>query len=222
MDQTTNAFAYRCLPLTMANMMGWVIECPVTFTARWNGGKSHRDSIEFCFHDDNFNWPGIVMSHFGNGVITFQLPWLFRTNGRVGLLARGEPNTYKWNCHALEGYVETWWLTFTFTMNWKIVQPGLPVVFERGDPICFIQPYGIDILDGVRVREENMSVDPQLTKDFQAWSDSRKAFNADRERRPEDWQKRYHKGLPRDGCPTPMPGHRATVRLPHFLKETRT
>ena len=38
MDATGQHFAYRCLPLTIANSMGWEILCPIGVTAGWNGG----------------------------------------------------------------------------------------------------------------------------------------------------------------------------------------
>src|SRR3954449_12981067 len=37
MDDTPNKFAYRCLPLTIANQTGWFVYNPVGFTAVWTG-----------------------------------------------------------------------------------------------------------------------------------------------------------------------------------------
>ena len=37
MDDTQDRFAYRCLPLSIANQTGWEILSPAGFTARWNG-----------------------------------------------------------------------------------------------------------------------------------------------------------------------------------------
>ena len=31
MDATEGRFAYRCLPLVMANQFGWIVRCPLTF-----------------------------------------------------------------------------------------------------------------------------------------------------------------------------------------------
>jgi len=38
MEATENRFAYRCLPLAMANQAGWIVPCPASFSARWDGG----------------------------------------------------------------------------------------------------------------------------------------------------------------------------------------
>ena len=37
MEDTVDRFAYRCLPVAIANQVGWDILCPVAFTAKWNG-----------------------------------------------------------------------------------------------------------------------------------------------------------------------------------------
>ena len=37
MDDSPQSYAYRCLPLTIANTHGWEILCGRTFYAEWNG-----------------------------------------------------------------------------------------------------------------------------------------------------------------------------------------
>ena len=38
MDETPDRFAYRCLPLLIANQAGWDLLCPTKFWLRWDGG----------------------------------------------------------------------------------------------------------------------------------------------------------------------------------------
>ena len=45
MDETKASHAYRCLPLTIANAMGWEILLPAKVTATWNGGTETSDLI---------------------------------------------------------------------------------------------------------------------------------------------------------------------------------
>ena len=42
MDGTPESFAYRCLPLNIANAHGWELLNPCAFDACWNGGDGHR------------------------------------------------------------------------------------------------------------------------------------------------------------------------------------
>src|SRR5580693_4906424 len=77
MSETRNSFAYRCLPLDMANAHGWFVLNSAPFVAMWDGGdeidaiKIETQSIE--------NMMLLAASHFGHGVLTFQVNGLFRT-----------------------------------------------------------------------------------------------------------------------------------------------
>ena len=44
MDAFPGRFAYRCLPMVMANQSGWIIRCPLNFSAKWNGKLGSEDS----------------------------------------------------------------------------------------------------------------------------------------------------------------------------------
>jgi hypothetical protein len=50
MNQTPDSYAYRCLPLSIANAHGWEVRCPVTCEAEWNGGYKKED-IQIIFED---------------------------------------------------------------------------------------------------------------------------------------------------------------------------
>ena len=136
MDKTRNKFAYRCLPLIVANTLGWQILCPHEVDVVWNGGKSISDLSVHVNGPYKF-----ASSHFGDGVLTFTLPFLIRTTKNHDLYVKGPTNLPKRGIHALEGLVETDWLTFTFTMNWKMTEPGKKIRFEKGEPFCQFFPY---------------------------------------------------------------------------------
>ena len=73
MDATPESYAYRCLPLTIANSHGWEVLNTVGFAAEWNG-KVDKTAITLTFDDDKpLPTASYVrgMSHFGSGVITF-------------------------------------------------------------------------------------------------------------------------------------------------------
>ena len=53
MDQTPGQYAYRCIPLSAANTMGWEILNPVDVRIRWSGMDS-GDTIDVERKADNF------------------------------------------------------------------------------------------------------------------------------------------------------------------------
>ncbi len=144
MDQTRDRFAYRCLPMVIANQMGWWIPNQVDFNAKWNGGPNPDDvTITMPKGKTAFGKllaEDVVVSNFGEGVITFSIPYLFRTPEGTNLWVRGPANFPRDGIQALEGIVETDWSHSTFTMNWKFTRPNHLVRFRPGEPICQIVP----------------------------------------------------------------------------------
>src|ERR1700761_8056674 len=77
MDATPESFAYRCLPLNIANAHGWEVLSPCGFEAIWDGGTD--PSAVKIIAD-----PGSVphqrpVALFGSGVLTFHVEAIMRT-----------------------------------------------------------------------------------------------------------------------------------------------
>ena len=86
MAQTPYQGANRCLPLVIANQAGWILRCPVKFKVTWNG-KKMLNSLKFEFPEEQEKARGQIVSLFGYGIISFRIPWLFRTSEGFGLFA---------------------------------------------------------------------------------------------------------------------------------------
>jgi hypothetical protein len=214
MDATMQRYAYRCLPLTIANSMGWELLTPQTLTASWNGGPE-LDDLK-VIGDDGANVEGFAQSHFGHGILTFQTRYLFRTEPGTGLWIRGAPNLPKDGIAALDGIVETDWLSFTFTMNWMFTRPGR-VRFERDEPFCFITPVGYHALDGLVPQILPVEANPELKASYEAYSTARREFNrklaeGDAETVKTGWQKWYMRGQTPSG-ESGNPQHVSKLRL---------
>jgi hypothetical protein len=68
MDATPERYAYRCLPLSIANAHGWEIFTPAGFWCMWTGGSS---SADVQIRTDLDMPPGFApASIFGSGVFT--------------------------------------------------------------------------------------------------------------------------------------------------------
>ena len=63
-------FAYRCLPLTIANQCGWIIRNPTSFTAFWNGGSEISD-LKVDFNDKpSVGKNASLEDNYGSSVVT--------------------------------------------------------------------------------------------------------------------------------------------------------
>ena len=216
MDASPSRFAYRCLPLNIANAHGWEILCTAGFSATWNG-QTVTDGIEVTPD------PGTVapaLSHFGEGVLTFHLPCIFRTDPGYDLFVTGPINRPKDGISALTAVVETDWSPYTFTMNWLFTRPDHPVRFEKDEPFCHIFPVQRGSLERIEPIARTLGGDPDLERDHKAWSASRNSFNqdlasADPDAAQQGWQKAYFRGLSPSGERV-TEGHRSKLRLRQF------
>jgi Family of unknown function (DUF6065) len=207
MDNTSQRFAYRCLPLNIANQCGWFLTCPCTFELYWYGGPNKQD-IELRFLD--FVDPS-VSTHFGFGVLTFSLPYL-----------KGPTNMPKDGIQPLEGVVETDWAFSTFTMNWKVTRPGEWIRFNKGEPVCMIVPIPRGIVEQMIPRAMPLAKNEELNAKYREWEESRSNFltglnSKDPEAVKRGWQKDYFQGKTAEGGT--FDGHQTRLDIKEFQHE---
>jgi hypothetical protein len=216
MDQTREKFAYRCLPLVMANHAGWIITSPLSFMATWDGGK-HAEGLKLRFPDGEGRNARQINSHFGEGVLTFSLPWLFRTSPGYGLWVRGPSNSYKDGATPLDGIVETDWAPYTFTMNWRITKKNQGVFFQKGEAIAMLIPIPLGMLEDVTPTLREIGEDERLRADFEAFKTGRSgALDKLKATSEAVWQMDYMRGKGPDG--TPAHEHRRAFHLREFSR----
>lgn len=218
MELTSERSAYHCLPMVIANQAGWLILSPHSIRVRWSGGDD-LDALEIFYLSGDKPYPAV--SVFGRGILTFQLPYLFRTPPGYNLLVRGPANLPKDGICPLEGIVETDWAAATFTMNWQITRANQTVSFQKDEPIAMIVPQLRGNLERFRPTFEQIDADPETAREYAQWARSRREFVGARRTCPADtrnatWQDHYLRGTGLDGIKTPQ--HQTALRLHSFRR----
>jgi LPS sulfotransferase NodH len=216
MDATPRRFAYRCLPMVIANQWGWLIRLTQRVEVIWDG-SDRADGLRILDPPDG---AAIAASHFGCGVLTFHAGYLFRTTQGYNLHVRGPANWPKDGISPLEGIIESDWIEATFTMNWKVTRPNHPIVFQADEPIAMVSPVRRGELEQFTAEIRPLSENPQLLAGYNAWSASRNAFNtglrlAGSAARKEGWQKHYVRG--RTIRDEPAQSHQTAIGLTDFV-----
>src|ERR1700760_666798 len=76
MAATAQHFAKRCLPMLIANRAGWLLISMHKFTAIWDGLPGTASlKVEHLSGGPPYS----AHSYFGFGILTFTMPFLFRT-----------------------------------------------------------------------------------------------------------------------------------------------
>lgn len=210
MENTDSRFAYRCLPLSIANSHGYVfnLKKPVQFI--WNG-KDTTDAITIKSNPDN-----MIASIFGSGIITLHLDYIVTTNKGDNIVITGPHNQYFTGMHHLTGIYETDWAPFSFTMNYKITHPDQLITITPNQPVCQIYPIPRNYIEEDVTTIKHISENPTLESHYQQFSDSREKFlSSNRENKDsiKYWQKTYFKGEFVDGTKCPF-DHKTKLHLP--------
>jgi hypothetical protein len=222
-NEMEERWANRCLPLLVANQAGWVLLNPVSFQAVWSGEPSTSSTTVELAQDLPHPWP--VESHFGYGILTWSVPYLFRTPPGYNLLARGPANWPKDGICALEGLVETDWSVATFTMNWKLTRSNQPVTFEEGEPFCMVVPQRRGELESFRPEICDLSSDLTTHSAAETFSRERDQvqvkkflaqYSGEFEQYKRSWEAHYFKGLTPDGAKAPS--HQVQLSLSEFAE----
>ena len=195
MDRTPERFANRCLPLRMANQAGWWVTLTEPVEVEWSGRDGHGQ-VEV---HGSARVQESVASHFGSGIVTFKLPFLFRTEPGYNLLARGPANLPRDGIAPLEGLIETDWSVAPFTMNWQITRPRTRLRFEAGEAVAMLVPVRRGELEAFAPRRFALDEDPEMAAAYRAWREGREGFLRDLSAGEEEavkagWQRDYFLG----------------------------
>lgn len=169
---------YHCLPLAIANQYGFVISSEYDFEFEWDG-REHADGVKIYINEEDKAenlYPKIV-SHFGSGIITLEVPFMLRTPSGINLMTINPPNEVIPNITVMNGIIESDNIRYSFTFNLRIQIPGIKVKILKGTPLAGFIPiprYFADeftlvdadtIFDEKTVIEENQAfIDNRLSR----------------------------------------------------------
>lgn len=159
----TDGNAYRCIPLNVANQYGWSVLSPGIIEAEWNGGDKPHDimvSVRDVEHDIV-----IASTNFGHGILSILPDFVIRTSRNTSIYVRGIANSLATGLQPLDGIVETDWLPFTFTFNYKFLKPG-KLTIDKGQPLFMFFPIERGYIESFDTREVNIKDNKEMYEDF--------------------------------------------------------
>jgi hypothetical protein len=159
--------------------------------------------------------PYLAVSNFCRGVLTFDVPIIFRTEPGYQLMVSGPSNEFKDGASPMFAIIEAEWLNYTFTMNYQLTRPGLTVTWEKDEPFCQIAVVPSLIQESVEPVWRRIGDNPEIQAELAVLTGLRNDFRAKQDRGDPDtrqgWQRYYFTGRHPDG--RAEPSHRNKMRL---------
>lgn len=199
MDATYNKHAYRCLPVSEANVSGWEILLPHDVVFEWDGSTSVPRAIEGGTIARNLNgheYEQNVVQQSIIGMATFCLGWIFKTPPGVHTWLTGSPNYFVDGAVPLSASLPSDWWPDEVNMSWVITKEKQRIVFPGGSPFAFFNFYRPSLLEEAQFEVLDMWENADLMNSRQAYSDAKMKKMAEA---PWSWMNGIRTGLDQDG-----------------------
>ena len=191
MDATYNKHAYRCLPLSMANVNGWEILLPCDVVVKWDGGNTVPTLLSGEEHNNR-----MVANCNKIGMVDFQLGWAFNTDEGHHTWLTGSPNYFVEGAVPLSAIIPSDWWPDEVQMAWKLTEPGKEIVFPEGMPFAFFFVFDTNLMPNIECSVENLWDKPDLIESRVRYNDAKMQKMQDA---PWTWMNGIRTGLDEEG-----------------------
>ena len=138
MDETYDAHAYHCFPLSLANSIGYELSVPEDITFIWNGiDDSNKDNVQIL-NGDKWCYTGRA-----NASISFNTGIIFKTDQNISMLHMPVPNYFNDSYQAFTSIISTSFYDSFFPVALKILKPNVEITIKAGEPIVTLVPISL-------------------------------------------------------------------------------
>ena len=197
MDDSDRRFAYRCLPLNIANAHGWELLCTTAFSAIWDGRNSMR--FRTCQSGTTRNRTREQPLRKRNPDLPRPLSLQNRAGAFRPLRHRAGEPAQGWHCSLVGNHRDG--LVTLYLHHELAVHPRPPQRAVRGRRAVLPthSPSNADSLKESPLVFRKLSETPDLEHEHKLWSASRDSFNAEltepgSQAAQDEWQKTYFRG----------------------------
>ena len=211
MDQTYRKHAYKCLPVTSANVHGWELLLQQDVVVQWDGeGTVPRClSGEYITHHlsdtteiagriwGNSSYDRLMVEQSTIQMVSFNVDWVIQTPPNYAVWMSGPPNYFVDGAEAMSVIVPGWWPD-PVQFNWRINKPNVPITFPKGMPYMSFKIIEMDLLSNVEFKVENAWNKPEIMQERSEYCLSK---TAKEEEEPWSWMGGIRTAVNAEGCP---------------------
>lgn len=150
MEETDNKHAYHCMPVSLANTLGWAISFPKDISFIWDGisdtSQSHVKIIkgqEYC------------STARANATVSFNTYLRLETDENTTILVMPVPNKFNENSQCFTSLISTSFYESMLPVAWKILKPNVEIFIPAGDPVAVFLPISLTKLQEFEVLIKN-------------------------------------------------------------------
>lgn len=156
MDETSHKHAYQCMPISLANTLGWGISFPEEISFTWDGVSDTSDD-----HVNIMSGHKYCNTSRANGTISFNTYLNIETDENTTMLVMPVPNELNSDIQCLSALISTSFYQSAIPIAWKILTPNKKISIPAKTPVAAILPISLTELNNSEMHIKNISL---LTK----------------------------------------------------------
>lgn len=146
MDVTSEKHAYRCFPVTQANVIGWSLSCEKDISFIWDGITDQSDS-----HVEIFSPEGSYGGR-GQSSISLNTGLVFRTDQDVSILTITPVNYFSEDFETMSNLISTSFYDNPLPLAIRAKKANQKVIIPAGTPIATIIPISLTNLNNTTIK----------------------------------------------------------------------
>jgi hypothetical protein len=145
MDATSENHAYRCFPVTQANVIGWYLSCNEDIVFTWDGVNDQTDQHV------KIKSPVNAYSGRGQSSISLNTSLVFRTDIDVSILTINPVNYFNEDFETMSNLISTSFYDNPLPLALKAKKANQETVIKAGTPIATIIPISLTALNNTTI-----------------------------------------------------------------------
>ncbi len=151
MDNTANAHAYKCFPVTLANTLGWSVSFMDDIEFIWDGISEAADTHVQVIKDP----AGVCSTQRANATISFYTGIFFETDEDTTMLQMVPPNYFIDGATPFTTLISTSFYQEAIPVAWRITRPNTIIRIPAGTPVATFIPISLKSLNDIELDIED-------------------------------------------------------------------
>jgi hypothetical protein len=173
MDLTSEGHAYRCFPVTQANVIGYSLSCKEDIEFLWDGVTDQSGD-----HVEIFN-PKSAYSGRGQSSVSMDTGLIFRTDSDVSILAINPVNYFSDEFETMSSLITTSFYNNPLPLALRAKIANKKVVIKAGTPVATIIPISLTSLNNTVVNiVDYQDIDNKRMKANMSYGEAAQAINS--------------------------------------------
>lgn len=172
MDDTWNAHAYHCFPVSLANKLGWSLSFPEDITFIWDGVSDSSPDHVKIIRGNKYAYTGRA-----NGTISFHTGIKFKTDQNTTMLQMPVPNYFRDGVQPFTTLMSTSWYDGELPIACMITKANEEITIKANTPVVALLPIDLSLLQNSEINILPISEMPTNNVNMNEYSETIRGIN---------------------------------------------